>query len=767
MDRPHAPTPTRDWRAIPRWAIVVPALLLGVALLAGIGPNHGPIIGLVAVCFALFEAGPVVLAYALASAGWGLMLAPLVVAPRSPEPRDIESRWLSLALGFGVMLTLSHHGGWLLGWRGIGGAIACFGPLCIGIVALVVIASRRTYLRRNLLNLGTPRPRLRVSTMCSCVGASVLAVASCGTPGLLWNSEFGGFDALSYHLQLPREWLELGRTTPLVHNIYSFLPSYVESAYAHLGAVRGGMFVGAGMPLISCQLLHALVALLAAGLIGRCCDAIARMADLDERARAAARMTGWALTLVTPWTVVVGSLAYNEMGAIAFGAASMLVAMRDPLGPVRRAALCAFLVGMACCCKPTAIFMVAPVAGLLLLAGVPIRLWWRVALVGAAVGTLTIAPWLIRNWLHGGNPVFPQLASHFGNAHWTTEQVARYAAAHHTDLSIPRRVALLVWPDSGDPARPGALVQRGLLHDQYFAFLPLVLLSLGGIILSRWRRRLRRPAVLLTAGFAMQVLAWLFLTHLQSRFLMPVLLTGVPLVGLAMAMAVSDHALVGSLSSGPTTPGPDARPSRSHRRSIRIRRRTLLAMINLGLIVQATWLVMLFGQQGRGSPNGYLFTTPGEITGESFRAAYERATESERRTIHANLSPAGFAHLALGPSPGTLYLLGDSTPLYYPSPVLYHTTFDASPLGELMAVYPGDARRWARVLWDMGIRHVLINMAELERLQERSGWYDPRVTPAAAKAFLDEHADLIRAWPEQGRGLYRLREPARDAGAGA
>lgn len=772
MKRPQPPTPTRDWRAFPRWLLVAPALILGIGLIAGIGPNHGPIVGFVAVTFALIEAGPVVVAYLLAAAGWGMLLAPRLLSRSSSPAEETESRWLSLALGLGIMLTLSHLGGWLLGWRGVAGLIACYVPIGLGIVAFVVLASRHVYLSRDSRRPIASIPRLRISTFCSCVGVSVLIVASCSTPGLLWASEFGGFDALSYHLQLPREWQEIGRITPLVHNVYSYLPSYVEGAYTHLGAMRGGaaggagngMLAGLGMTLISCQLLHAAITLLAAGLVGRCCDAIAGMADLDDRARGASRMAGWALTLVTPWSIVVGSLAYNEMGVVAFGAAAMLVAMRGSLDQLRRGAMCAFFVGMACCCKPTALFLTGPVAGLLLLARTPMRAWWRIAVVGTIVGTLTLVPWLVRNWANGGNPVFPQLTSMFGPAHWTIEQIQRYAGAHHSDLSLHRRLALLVWPEHGDPARPDALVQRGLMHAQFFAFLPLVALALGGTLMSRWRRRLFKPAALLSAGFAVQVLAWLFLTHLQSRFLIPLLLTGAPLVGLAMAMAVSEHSLVGAVQGTTVAPGDEAR---RRRRSIRMRRRTLLAMINLGLIVQASWLVMLFGQQGRGNPNAYLLTTPGEITGESFRSTYERSSIAERRTIDSNLSPTGYTRLALGPDAGTLYLLGDSTPLYFPSPLLYHTTYDASPLGELMAIYPGESSTWARVLWRMGIRHVLISMSELERLHDRSGWYDPHVTPAAAKGFLDEHAELIRAWPEQGRGLYRLRAPAPETGAGA
>ncbi len=759
MDRPQTRTPSPDRRSALRWVLVAPACLLGGALLAGIGPNHGPIVGLVAVLSALAEAGPLVLAYALASAGFGLAIARVVRMSESGSSTDTESRWLSLALGLGIMLTLSHLGGCALGWQGAMGAIATYGPIGAGILAFVVVLSRGAYKRRNESRPPRTLPRVRVSTLCSCVGVAVLIVASCSTPGVLWGSEFGGFDALSYHLQLPREWWAQGRIMPLEHNVYSFLPSYVEAAYTHLGSLAGGLLAGSGMTLVSCQLMHASMTILAAGLIGRLCHSLATMAGLDERARSAARMTGWAATLVTPWTIVTGSLAYNEMGMIAFGAAAMLVAMRQQVPIGRRAALCAFFVGMACCCKPTAIFMIAPVVGLILLSRAAPGSWWRIAIIGTAVGLVTLSPWLIRNWLHGGNPVFPQLTDVFGTAHWSAEQVARYSAAHHTDLPLLTRASLLFWPETGDPARPEALVQRGLLHDQFFAFLPLVALSLGGTLFSRWRRRLLKPTALMAIGGCLQLGAWITMTHLQSRFLMPTLLTGIPLIGLAMAMAVSEHTLQSELPSATQAPG-----ARTDRRSIRLRRRALMGLINAGLLVQAAWLVMLFAQQGRGNPNAYLLLTPSERTGEAFRSEYNHTSPAARRSIDAGLPPEAYTRLTLGPDAGVLYLLGDSTPLYFRVPLLYHTTYDASPLGALMRSHPDDPLAWESGLRRAGVSYVLLNLSELERLHDRSGWYDPAVSPGLAKNFLDAHAELIRVWPEQGRGLYRLHNPAPGAG---
>lgn len=378
------------WRGRWAWGLVGAGVLLGIALVAGIGESHGPVMGLAAVIGWLGTAGVLTGVYVGASIGVGVvMLARIDRVESGVVLREPERLWLASAIGLALMLSVSHAIGWA---GGLVHPVGAFGPAVVGLGALgVVVARGAGWLGGGGGGGGDAcgflelrGPRLRVSTLASVVGVVVMVVASCSMPGWLWGSEFGGFDSLSYHLQLPREWLEGGRIVPLEHNVYSYLPSSMEGAFTHLGAMwglvvegraEGGMLAGDGEALVASQLLHAWCAVLAAGLIGRCADRAARMAGLHERACAAARMMAWAVVLVTPWTVVVGSMAYNEMGMLALGAAGMLVAMRvedeEEEGwwgvRVRRGALAGFFVGAACCCKPTALFMVGPVVGLMLL----------------------------------------------------------------------------------------------------------------------------------------------------------------------------------------------------------------------------------------------------------------------------------------------------------------------------------------------------------------------------------------------------------------
>lgn len=72
-------------------------------------------------------------------------------------------------------------------------------------------------------------------------GAAMLVVAAACPPGTLWRVEALGYDTLSYHLQIPREWVTAGGMVELEHNVYSYLPGLMESAFAGLMVMRGSL----------------------------------------------------------------------------------------------------------------------------------------------------------------------------------------------------------------------------------------------------------------------------------------------------------------------------------------------------------------------------------------------------------------------------------------------------------------------------------------------------------------------------------------------
>ena len=688
-----------------------------LAAVASIGSPAGAAAALGSVIFKVASAWPAVL-YLLGAHGLGRLGSPLWRGATFATP-------IQFGAGLVVMLTLSH----LLGVAGLlhGAAGVTLG---LGVCVVGAVLACEQWARAARAGSRASNQTRNGAWLAAAPAAAVLIVASCSPPGWLWDSEFGGYDVLSYHLQLPQEWLALGSLRPLDHNVYSYLPGYVEAAYLHLAAMTGaprptgtgtpaGLLAADGWRTLSCQMLHAALAVCSAWLVARATLAAAdrwmRPADNTQQplhAHAACAGLAGAVVLATPWTVVAGSLAYNEMGVVALTATAMIAALDRGLNSPRRWLLAGALVGAACGVKPTALLFATPVVALILLVTTPPRHWARSALLGAAAGTALLAPWLIRNAIHGGNPVFPFLTTVFGSAHWADEQATRYAAAHAFDGSLPARLRLLLLRDESDPAGPR---HRGMMHAQWGVFFPLLAAAGAAALVGR----ARLGSIVIAAGLAAQLLAWMFATHIQSRFLMPMLAPGAVLIGLALC-GLSDR------GAGV--------------------RRAALAVGTIGVLVQSGLTLSVYAAQRSSSP-GFLLPV-----GTDYFAVPPPSPDE------ADADSLGFLNRRA--SAGTaVYLLGEATPFYYTGRIVYNTTWDRWPLGEAIETAPDNPAAWSAALRERGIDAVLVDFSELERLR-RSGYADPRVTPERIARWLDAAALPVRAWPGEGRALYALPEPA-------
>ncbi len=717
-----------------RWALPFAtgtALILLIVALSIPGSGSalaGPAAALQTLIESLLIAG----AWLLGALGLGTLAEPLV--RRALGPADAQGRapgaWsIQLALGVGLSLWIAHAMGVLGAWRGgpVTDAIAAWGPVALGIAALAARARRG----------GGPVENAATAPLASLVAIiplAVMLVAACAPPGSLWRSEALGFDVLAYHLQLPREWLERGRVEPLGHNVYSWLPGYIEAAYAQVMAMAAAapLTPGGGVArgISACQCLHALLGVSAAAVIGRF-TAILAGSDADGT-DASARRNGLfagaiAATgvLSVPWTVVVSSLAYNEMAMVLSGAGAMALALIARGSALPRGLLIGALVGAACGAKPTALFLVGGPVAVVLAMRTPVKQWAALG-GGVMVGGLAfLAPWLARNWMVGGNPLFPFFTDLFGSAHWTQEQAQRWDAGHHFDGSWLDRVALLFSP-------------RGVLHEQWSIFFFALPLAAA---LSIWSRRTRGAAVALCAGVLVQVAAWMSAGHLQSRFLLPVLITGGPLLGLG-SLALLDLGLS---------------------RARAVARPVPLAIV---LIMGAHGIAIFLAENGR-RPNIALVGGVGLFDGTILRDTLRAATREEAIAARYNATPSAATSALLGLARSVLrpaatetsrlvYLLGDSTPLYFRVPTLHHTTWDASPLGDALRQSGGDKARAAALLRERGVTHILINPSEIARLTA-DGWYDPLVTPAVAEDFVRGHGrELWRSSTGNGVRLLEL-----------
>lgn len=726
----------------PLAGLLVGALVVGVLAVSAIGVGGAWLATVVGVASVWIASGA--LAGAYVAGAWGLGAGAL----RWMDDRT-SAAWLAPAVGLGLMLGLSHGLG-LVGafeWFGAGGRRAVAGvPIVLGLVLLAF-----DFLRRRSGESGSVHPAL----LAAVPGLAVLIVAAASPPGWLWASEGLGYDTRSYHAQLPAEWLEMGRLWPLEHNVYSFLPGYMEGAFYHLAAIVGTHPAsGSGVGLMAFQCLSAVVLVVAVVLVGRVCWVCARGSGGNEegittegqrhrggsegkisgeeeegrerrpftpalsprtgrgREEQEPRAGAWGsdmrgsgiatavagLVLATPWMVVTGSLAYNEPAVLALGAGAMLAVLAGPRSHVLRWVMAAFLVGSACGAKPTALFMVGPVVGALLLAMTPMRVLLKCGLAGAVVGFVTLMPWLVRNELAAGNPVFPQLASVFGQGHWTGEQHARWASGHRFDGSVVDRVRLLLLPDPGGP-HLGGTSMRGLLHPHWGVLgVACVLAGVVGPIVRR-----NGVVIALAVGLGLQIVAWLGLTHLQSRFLAPVVLAGGPLVAVSLGRAGS---------------------------------KGMWLAVALA-VVQGGWGVLAYSREGRGQPGLAIGPGVGIFTGQIDPAA----------------SPHGVVNFGLPEGAGRVLLVGDGAPLYYLAVPLYTTTWDAGILVDVMEATGGDAAAQAASLKDAGVRWLLIDEHELLRLRG-SGWLHPALT-ARAVGELVVRGRPVADWPGPG-GLGRI-----------
>ena len=715
--------------------VLVGLTLAGTLLLSttGLGENVSRLVGPLAALQALLSSGMIALVYLAAGVGLAGLLA------RRLSDVSVNRWWIQLALGTGGIFWLSH----LVGvFGGLSGALGRCVALVIVVAGLVVLLSQLARELKDKPHL----PGVPSSALLGVVGMAVLLCAACNPPGALWRSEAGGFDALSYHLPLAQEWAVGPRLRSLENNVYSYLPSFYEAGVLHIGAALGGGTPTPGVPsgllaydglgAVAAQMLAALSTIIAAALTGRAASVTLRRVGCRDALAGGAGGLAFATVMCVPWSVVCGSMAYNEMPVAAMFAGALLVAIDTQLTPGRRWLLAGLLVGLACGFKPTAAFIVAPTIGCLLIAAEPIRTLPKLMALGILGGVIAFGPPLVRNAMASGNPVFPAGAGVFGRGHWSQEQIERFAKGHHESAPLADRAALLfsTSPDPSsldDPRQP-----RGFMHRQW-AMIPIAGLFAMTVLLI-WAP-LRRPATCMLLGTGAACLWWIGFSHAQSRFLLPLVVPFSTSIGVLLGMAVLSAA--------------------------RVRAWMLVWPLALAPLAAAGTTLVTFLIQNDRTPNALLGAGAGMLTGEDLRERWAGMDSATRMQRLSERAPNVAANLLIPPDK-TVYLLGGSTPFYYTGKVLYHTTWDTSPLGKAIALHPDDPARWAAALRERGIDYILLDMGELERLRS-SGWYDPHVTPDAAMRLAREQCEVIARWDRQGAVLLRLTPTApKPAGTG-
>lgn len=713
------------WLAVALWTLpaFIIALLLTRADLSAFDQNT-----FVNVLFALLRDGALAGVWFVAAFGFGSALKFALFRARH-WPLSVQ--W---AIGIALLLFIDHA----LGAAGLlqsASSALAWATIAIGWIAvLIALAKHKTSkpVAESAESMSGPWPWWSVSMS---VAMGVLLVAATSAPGWLWSSEAHGYDVLEYHLQLPKEWVNAGRITPLPHLAYSFLPNYMEGAFYHLALLSAPFTPDTSHPAlqaaIASQLLHAFITVLAAFVITQLTHRwLSAIIDPARRNLAAtfAPLAG-ALFITLPWTVVTGSMAYNESAAVLCFAAALylFVDLSDKSLPMtfwRTALLVGFLTGTAVGAKLTSLGNIALPLGLVFLYWCWSNRRWRSIIVVAlsltfgAIGAL--APYLIRNAVvlqdlapGSRNVLFPLFTEVLGQAHWSAEQSARWTQAHQVHLD---------WPD-----RFARLWSQGFVHVQWAGlWFTAVIASIIAITLGP--RQLRRLAIACLLLVLAQLAFWFTFTHMQSRFLIT---SALPL---AVVCATAFVALANAL----------------HTPRMRFGLAIIAALWTLG---QVAVTVTVFTRERKGAPATYL-------DGIALRSAaqWNNLEPAAQQILLDNASDV-FLTIAI-PEDRGIYLLGDATPFYILRPVIWHDTWSASPLGNAIRKAPDNPQAWVDELAARGIDYILLNESELHRLSVVDGWYDPDVTIERVHRLIDDHTTFIRAWPGAGnrihQALYRL-----------
>lgn len=579
---------------------------------------------------------------------------------------DLDFSWtllLGAALGLGLLATLVL-------------VLGCFGLLHQLLWIALLIAFFLTglpLLRRMWPNRAGQKVEAsswRWLMLLAVPFLALVVIVSVTPPGVLWIEEGAGYDVLEYHLQLPREYFQAQQIEYTLHNVYGNFPANAEMLYLLSMIVVDDVYAGAA----TAKILNAFIGMAcvwAAFVIGR--------QQGHGVGVASAVLVG-----TCGWIVYLSGIAYVENLMLFFGFVATGALMRATDSELHRRrwlTMAGLLAGFACGCKYTAIPMIAVPITLMALA---IRERTRqrlcnMAIVGVA-SLVSFCPWLIKNTILTGNPVFPLAHSVFASypEGWGEAEANHFAESHKPgpeESSIEDRVRLAWQRIPADPSGrfgPAIFVLAGL-----------------GIAMNRrsW------VDVMLAMMAVLQFLAWISLTHLYARF---AVLLIIPLILLAG----------------------------------RIVRQRLATQF--GLIVV---LIVAAGAMFNGYHVVNLYRQHFYHEGE--RIPWEGATD-----FFTNGHGGGHDHLSVlndtsFPDDAKVLMLGDAKAFYVKPSVDYCVVFNRNPfvIAVRDAKAPADVIDWLR---GKGYSHVFVNWAEISRLRRSRYGFPDEVSPE----LFDELAPL-------------------------
>ena len=309
------------------------------------------------------------------------------------------------------------------------------------------------------------------------------------------------FDVVEYHLGGPKEWFLMGRISRLPHNVYTSFPFLTEMLILSGMELSGDWYWGA---LAGQAIIAGFAPLTAVGL-------------LATGKRWFSPAAGWLAALVwltTPWAYRISIIAYAEGGLACYLFAAFAVGLRSiwdhpsarenpeehSVGdriPITMYGLCGFLAGSAMACKYTGLISAVLPVGVMLFGSLVAALQKTprasgspgqaagnersvfAAMSAYSVGVLVaIGPWMAKNLMETGNPVFPLAYSLFGGEGRDAAMDYQWRMAHSSHYDS-------IWAILVDfPVKLTDVVANNDWHSALmFGLAPIA-------ILANWRRKI-------------------------------------------------------------------------------------------------------------------------------------------------------------------------------------------------------------------------------------------------------------------------------------
>jgi hypothetical protein len=551
----------------------------------------------------------------------------ITVTDRLVVKRDILGALLAMAVGFWLLAALVLVVGAV--------SITKIPLVCLVLLCWLLPAPRKFF---RDFQVSTDRIDGWAKLMIACIViAAVLNLAGTLAPPF-------EYDELEYHLGTLADYQRAGHIVFLPHNFYSNLPQLTEMLYLLATTLTSD---------IAAKLLHWVFGLLGA------------FAVFGVARRLWSRSVGWmaaALFYCVPFVQDLGQTARIDLATaffatLAFGAL-VIAGEEENRNLIWLSALCA---GAAVATKWTAIPVVLfPSIGLLVF-----RRKFRLLPAFGLLAVAVAAPWLVKNWLLAGNPVYPLFHQWFSSPYWSAKQSAVFSGKHYPAFgweTIGQFFSLL-WNYS--------FLETGAV--------PLLLMTAPLVLLvSRPEPAAKRTSWLVVGVYT----SWFCFTFRPWRFLFPAF--GMAAVAGAFAMEkLSREAMV--------------------RYALRF---AVGVVILISLATLALNDLVDVENPERVPPEmDFVQYDLGQFTRDEFIARMGKGVLEPVIWMNENL-----------PSGAKVLYVGEGRVYYAKHPVLWSTAFDQQPL-TAMSNEAKTTEELLAALRTKGITHVYVNFAEADRLR--------------------------------------------------